>query len=838
MTYVQRYIEPLLEDVLANQSLAILEGARAVGKTRLLYAFQERGVLRTVQSLTSPEIRNAAEADVDGWLRSLPTPFAIDEAQLIPGLPLALKRLLDERQDDLSGLLTGSAEIGRQGLGGSDPLARRVQRFRLEPLTEAEIQAENGPWSVVDALIAQAPAINGVASTPTWWKDALWLGGMPSIRLNTTHGARRQRSSRIRSGVDSILTENVLPGERYDLTNAKRVLDYALRKPAEEIKVKPIGDRLGIDPRSVNRYLDVCERRFLTYELPNFLRSSKTSSRVTAKLYPADTSLSAEWLSAQTFDQLNDNERGHLFEAFVVQQLRAHLAWAKHGRAIYHWRDTRKGRTKEVDVVIEASDGSLTAIEVKSSSEPRAQDFNGIRNFKEQYPDRFARGFVISPAPTAVPFGENLWAISAQALRHMDLWEDPEEMMTTHQASPTHPATDPAPEYPEKADMTTTAPSASNNSPANPHTQIFISYAHRDNEGLYEGKMEQFVEDIRDILETEHEWLATIMWDEAFLRWGDDLESRIETELADSALFIPFISPSYLNSEWCRKEFVQFTDAATRADAPRPSSKSSLVLPMIWTPPKALSDQSSTDSVVQRVRATKYIQAMDARNEPRGSKDYIRVVNEVATALAEILEERSKDDLPPDEDDAPSEDPRDMIEVLASFEELQSTFEKNAGQFGQAFQNFALGFQQVSTSARPSGTASARDLINWAAQARRTLQQPSEELEIASAKVQTDWERMTRDLAAFIAIGNDTGQEIPADQLRSLAEDLEAATGSIPSAELEQMESIARALPRMSRQLKPLADALHEAVSTIRSVTVSADGWLNSIYRTGGLEPH
>lgn len=831
MAYVQRYIEPLLEDVLANQSLAILEGARAVGKTRLLYALQERGVLRTVQSLTSPEIRNAAEADVGGWLRSLPTPFAIDEAQLIPELPLALKRLLDERQDELSGLLTGSAEIGRQGLGGSDPLARRVQRFRLEPLTEAEIQAENGPWSVVDALIAQVPALNGVASTPTWWKDALWLGGMPSIRLNTTHGARRQRSRRIRSGIDSILTENVLPGERYDLTNAKRVLDYALRKPAEEIKVKPIGDRLGIDPRSVNRYLDVCERRFLTYELPNFLRSSKTSSRVTAKLYPADTSLSAEWLPAQTFDQLNDIERGHLFEAFVVQQLRAHLAWAKHGQAIYHWRDTRKGRTKEVDVVIEASDGSLTAIEVKSSSEPRSQDFNGIRNFKENYPDRFARGFVISPATTPAPFGENLWALPVQALRNAGLWDDPAGIRT----SPTHPTTDPSPEYPEKTDMTTTAPSSANNSPANPHTQIFISYAHKDNEGLYEGKMEQFVEDIRDILETEHEWSATIMWDEAFLRWGDDLESRIETELADSALFIPFVSPSYLNSEWCRKEFVQFTDAATRADAPRPSSQSSLVLPMVWTPPKALSDQDSNDPVVQRVRATKYIQAMNARNEPRGSKDYIRVVNEVATALAELLEERSQVPLPAGEDHAPPEDPRDMTEVLASFEELQNTFEENASQFGRAFKNFALGFQQVSASARPAGAASARDLLNWAAQARRTLQQPSEELEIASAKVQRDWERMTRDLTAFVAIGKETGQEIPADQLRSLAEDLEAATGSIPSAELEQIESIAHALPRMSHQLKPVADALHKAVSTLKAVTVSADGWLSSIYRAGDL---
>ncbi|WP_258934720.1 hypothetical protein [Nesterenkonia pannonica] len=35
------------------------------------------------------------------------------------------------------------------------------------------------------------------------------------------------------------------------------MLDYVLRKPAEEVKAKTIADMLGIDPRSVNRYLDV-----------------------------------------------------------------------------------------------------------------------------------------------------------------------------------------------------------------------------------------------------------------------------------------------------------------------------------------------------------------------------------------------------------------------------------------------------------------------------------------------------------------------------------------------------------------------------------------------------
>ncbi len=655
---------------------------------------------------------------------------------------------------------------------------------------------------------------------------------MPSVRLDESRSSRRQRSNRIRAGVEAILTDDVLPGERFDLTNAKRVLDYVLRKPAEEVKAKTIADMLGLDPRSVNRYLDVLERRFLTHELPNFLRSSKTSSRVTAKLYPADTSLSAEWLAAQSFDQLDDDERGHLFETFVVQQLRAHMTWSAHGVSLYHWRDTRKGRTKEVDLVIEAADGSLTAIEVESSLKPRTQDFNGIRNFREQYPDRFARGFVISPAGSPAKFGDDLWALPVAALRDRDAWGEP-RLPASGPDIPDPPQA--KTERAEKVGMTPSPSSHRDSDQPSSDTQIFVSYAHRDNEGLYEGKITQFVEDVREVLELEHEWSANIVWDETFMKWGDDLEARIEKELADSALFIPFVSPSYVRSEWCRREFVQFSDAAARANVPLQSAAMNLVLPVIWTPPRAFREQSSNDPVLDRVRSTIYIEAMDARTKPRGSQEYLTVITAVAEGLAEILEQRAQS-ARADETSGPlNEDSRDLTEVLGSIEELQSNFEADLVKFSESFEELSLGFQTTTTQQPLSKTATARDLLNWAERARRSLQGPSERLEVAAAKVQQDWDQMTQDIAAFVAIANDSGQEVPAAELSALAADLEESTRGLPDSDLEQMETIARALPRMSRRLSPVSQALLKAVGTIRGVSVSADGWLSSIYRSAGV---
>lgn len=85
---VQRFLQPTVVSLMANTPVVIVEAARAVGKT---------------------------------WLRSLPSPFAIDEAQLLPGLPLALKALLDETEESIQCVLTGSAAIGQTGVGGTDP---------------------------------------------------------------------------------------------------------------------------------------------------------------------------------------------------------------------------------------------------------------------------------------------------------------------------------------------------------------------------------------------------------------------------------------------------------------------------------------------------------------------------------------------------------------------------------------------------------------------------------------------------------------------------------------------------------------------------------------------
>ena len=65
------------------------------------------------------------------------------------------------------------------------------------------------------------------------------------------------------------------------------------------------------------------------------------------------------------------------------------LTWADTRADLYHYR-TRDG--VEVDLVIEARDGRVIAIDVKASSTARAEDFRGIRHLRDRLGSDFVAG--------------------------------------------------------------------------------------------------------------------------------------------------------------------------------------------------------------------------------------------------------------------------------------------------------------------------------------------------------------------------------------------------------------------------------------------------------------
>lgn len=811
--YIQRFLQPTLIEQMTTTPVVIVEGARAVGKTSLLRELKEIGRISASFALTDPTHLAAASENPLAWLRSLPTPFAIDEAQLLPELPLALKALLDESNESVQCVLTGSAAIGLTGLGGTDPLARRASRLTLEPLSEAELAAKSTDtaWSIIDQLFDGDPAIGVSVPLPTSWEDQTIFGGLPRYRIRLINRPESVLHRQIDQDIRALLTDDVLPGEKKDSRIARDVLTHLLMHPGGEVNATAISRSIGIDVRTVNRYIDILEQRFLIHEIPNFHRPSKKSSRSTAKGYPADSALSGAALLATDRKMTDSTTRGGMMETHVVQQIKAHLGWAQNRTTLTHWRENKNGRTSEVDLVLQDTEGRLVAIEIKASGGTSSSHFKGIRAFKNRYGERFHRGFVITTGEQPVAFGDDLWAIPLTSLSDRRLWHAPNTSTAAEQAAA---VTQRSVSELQEVDVVQALEEA----------KIFVSYSHQDQNSSTGGDIHRFAADVVDALEGIHGRTVQLFLDVKDVRWGEDLWSRLDDELQASTFLMPFITPRYLKSDGCRREFTSFSEATQRNDSEQ------LLLPLIWITPPVLRSETSTDPIGERLNSTLYLDVTAARRAERGSAEYGNLVETVADRLEKVIiarETAPNKALVKASTDQVSEGELEpgLDEYLVRVEELVPEAEARLQTFLRDFNDLASEFGRTSVglhSQSPTQLRASMVLVS------NRLKQPNERLTASAGAATRTWDELLTNLNR----GFNLYSEMNADSApQDLTEALSSMASQLENTDTADLEGIAQQMPKMSSKLVPTSKALLSAVSTIRSMEASLRSWLSAVAR-------
>jgi TIR domain len=94
---------------------------------------------------------------------------------------------------------------------------------------------------------------------------------------------------------------------------------------------------------------------------------------------------------------------------------------------------------------------------------------------------------------------------------------------------------------------------------------VFISYAHDNNKPVEEGGrgwVEQFQRALDAFLGRRYG--KAKIWRDERLRGNDDFSGEIFAQFPDTALMVSVISPSYLQSKWCRDEASKFCEIAQR----------------------------------------------------------------------------------------------------------------------------------------------------------------------------------------------------------------------------------------------------------------------------------
>lgn len=371
--------------------IVVLEGLRATGKTTLARAAVPPD---RFFDLTDQATLARATSDPLGWLEALPFGSAVDEAQLVPGLTLVAKTLVDQRGGSPGQFLfTGSSKISRTGLGGTDPLVGRARWLRIEPLAQCEI--EGTPRDVISALFDDDPRSWTV--DPVHHRDltARFVGGgLPTLRLvdDAALGLQLDQFGEGLFGADAYQT-----GKNRD--GILRLFRHLCAASSDIKNFQNIQRKTELRKETVHGYLDDLSNVFLIGTLEGY--KPDAAKRITEKqrLFVTDPAFAAVGLGVTRNSELFDSEKpeksnaGKFLETVVATELRRLTGWSRTARLkLLHWR---VDSASEVDVVVERADEKVLAIEVKAARKLGRDADKGVNAFRKQYPDTFHRGFVI-----------------------------------------------------------------------------------------------------------------------------------------------------------------------------------------------------------------------------------------------------------------------------------------------------------------------------------------------------------------------------------------------------------------------------------------------------------
>ena len=404
-----RHIMPALEAALADTPVVLVVGPRQAGKTTLCRLVADRRGARLL-SFDDAATLAAAGADPAGFIAAFDGPVVLDEIQKAPALLGAIKLAVDRRREPGRFLLTGSADVLTLPRV-SESLAGRMEVLTLWPLSQGELVA----WreGFIDALFAAAtPRLFAAGEARADLVDRALRGGFPEAVARRDPERRR---AWFRSYVTTMLERDVRSLAQIEgLTDLPRLLNLLAARSASLLNIAELSRSVGLPHTTLTRYLALFERAFLVRRVPAWAGSRARRAVKMPRVWIPDTGLLGHLVGISPARLVEEpTAAGPLLETFVAGELAKHLGWSRTRVDLFHFR-THGGR--EVDLVLEADDGRLAGVEVKSAATVGVADLKGLSALREVAGKRFHRGVVLYTGRETLPFGSDLWALPVSAL--------------------------------------------------------------------------------------------------------------------------------------------------------------------------------------------------------------------------------------------------------------------------------------------------------------------------------------------------------------------------------------------------------------------------------------
>ncbi len=337
----------------------IITGPRQVGKTTLLQVIMKESEKKVLYlNCDEPDIRPMLENASSTSLKALIGDNAlilIDEAQRVKNIGLTLKLLVDNFKE-IQIIATGSSalELANEI---NEPLTGRKREYHLYPFSTAEMVANS-------SVIQETRLL----------EQRLVYGFYPDI-VNSPAEAQPNLLD---------LANNYLYKDVLSLQDVRkpalleRLLTALALQIGQEISYTEIGQTIGADNKTIDRYVELLEKCFVVFQLGGFSRNLRNEIKKGKKIYFYDNGIRNAII--KNFSPLSlRQDTGALWENFLVSERKKANHYANHYENSYFWRTHQQ---QEIDM-IEETGGKLYAWEFKWNEKAKVKI---PASFLEAYP--------------------------------------------------------------------------------------------------------------------------------------------------------------------------------------------------------------------------------------------------------------------------------------------------------------------------------------------------------------------------------------------------------------------------------------------------------------------
>jgi len=339
---IQREIQARIKEIMQQFPAVGILGHRQIGKTTLALQLAEAISPEPIYlDLESPTDLDKLREPEFYFEEHKDRPIILDEVQRLPEVFATLRGVIDRRRR--AGhrvgqfLILGSASLDLLQQS-SESLAGRISYATLSGLKPTEIE-------------------------PGKFGD-LWLrGGFPNSFLSSDDNA----SFNWRQEFISTYLERDVPqfGSRIPASTLRQLWTMLAHIQGGLLNLSRLAAGMGVSVPAVGRYIDLLEDLFLLRKLQPW--ASNVGKRLVRapKVYIRDSGLTHTLLKIKDYEDLLGHPAvGGSWEGFVIETLLADLpSWA----SPYFYR-TSAGA--EIDLLIEAGNKKMIAIEIKRSISP------------------------------------------------------------------------------------------------------------------------------------------------------------------------------------------------------------------------------------------------------------------------------------------------------------------------------------------------------------------------------------------------------------------------------------------------------------------------------------